>query len=394
MTKPLISILVPIYNVEKYLPQCLDSLVNQTLKSIEIICLNDGSTDSSLEILESYAAKDDRIVIIDKPNSGYGDSMNLGLAAAKGKYIGIVESDDWIELDAFEKLTRMAENNSVDVVRANYFHNKNHKDEKYYYVDINDTGRVIDPEYHTWIFYQAPAIWSAIYRREFLEENDIKFLPTPGASYQDTGFNFKIWATTHRAYFTVEAFLHYRLDNEASSVNSAGKVLNIQYEYQEIENYLREHDLWEKYAPMVQGTKFGAYFWNIFRLAPNLLPEFIEKVKPEYLAAREDGLLYEHFFNSKDQWNLMNYILDHSTRETISYIRRLDRKMRRRKLVKKLWLKTHPNYRKQKELSLLIKESFAENATLRAEFEELRCKYTTLKAQSNHKEKEDVAAKD
>ena len=86
-----VSVLVPIYNVEEFLPECLDSLVNQTLREIEIICINDGSKDDSLKILKEYASKDKRIKIIDKKNTGYGDSMNQGLKKATGEYVGIVE---------------------------------------------------------------------------------------------------------------------------------------------------------------------------------------------------------------------------------------------------------------------------------------------------------------
>lgn len=372
MSSPAVSILVPIYNVERYLDQCLQSLVNQTLENIEIICLNDGSTDGSLKIIKKYAKADRRIVVVDKPNSGYGDSMNQGLKKAKGKYIGIVESDDYIELDAFEKLYHLAEANQVDVVRANYYHNKHNQDEKNYYININDAGRVVDPARHTWIFYQAPAIWSAIYRRKFLQEHAIEFLPTPGASYQDTGFNFKVWATAKRAYFTTEAFLHYRLDNEASSVNNPGKVLNVQYEYQEIEKYLKKHHLWQQFAPMMQGTKFGAYFWNIYRLTPKLLPEFLEAVKSEYQEAKEAGLLYENFFNDAEQWGLMNYLLNHSIAQTVNYIRVGRIRHKTREVVKKIWLKTHPSYRKQKELSMLIKEAYAQNAVLEAKLNAMK----------------------
>ena len=94
-----VSVLVPIYNVEKYLDKCLQSLCNQTLQEMEIICINDGSTDSSRQIIERYAKIDKRIVVIDKKNTGYGNSMNVGLDRASGEYIGIVESDDFIEPD-------------------------------------------------------------------------------------------------------------------------------------------------------------------------------------------------------------------------------------------------------------------------------------------------------
>ena len=106
---PMVSLLIPIYNVERYLEECLDSAVNQTLKDIEIICINDGSTDSSPDIIRRYMANDGRVRMIDKANSGYGSSMNMGLDAATGKYIGILESDDYLELDALEVMVAAAE---------------------------------------------------------------------------------------------------------------------------------------------------------------------------------------------------------------------------------------------------------------------------------------------
>lgn len=120
-SKVCVSVLVPIYNVEKYLSQCLDSLCAQTLKNIEFICINDGSTDNSGNILEKYAKNDSRFKIITKPNSGYGDSMNVGLEAATGEYIGIVESDDFAEPNMFEKLYKAAKNNNLDIVKSNCF---------------------------------------------------------------------------------------------------------------------------------------------------------------------------------------------------------------------------------------------------------------------------------
>jgi glycosyltransferase involved in cell wall biosynthesis len=103
-----VSILVPICNVEKFLGKCLCSIVNQTLTDIEIICINDGSKDQSLEIIKKFVKDDQRIVVIDKPNSGYGDSMNKGMGIAKGEYIGIVESDDFINANMFDELYSLA----------------------------------------------------------------------------------------------------------------------------------------------------------------------------------------------------------------------------------------------------------------------------------------------
>ena len=118
---PKVSVVVPVYNVEKYLEQCLDSIVNQTLKDIEIICVDDGSTDKSGEILDKYVTEDDRVKVIHKKNSGYGNSMNIGFDAAQGEYIGIIESDDYAELNMFESLYECAVENNLDVVKSEYF---------------------------------------------------------------------------------------------------------------------------------------------------------------------------------------------------------------------------------------------------------------------------------
>jgi glycosyltransferase involved in cell wall biosynthesis len=122
MSTPKVSVVIPCYNVEKYLRQCLDSVVNQTLKELEIICVNDGSTDSTLDIIKEYAAKDPRVSYIDKPNAGYGDSMNKGFDQATGEYIGIIESDDYADLDMFEKLYTCAKEHDLDAVKAGFYY--------------------------------------------------------------------------------------------------------------------------------------------------------------------------------------------------------------------------------------------------------------------------------
>ena len=113
-----VSIIVPVYNVEKFLEKCLDSLINQTLKDIEIICVNDGSTDNSLNILKSFSEKDSRIIIINKQNEGPSVARNTGMKIAKGEYIGFVDSDDWVDLDFYEKLYNSAINNGADISTA------------------------------------------------------------------------------------------------------------------------------------------------------------------------------------------------------------------------------------------------------------------------------------
>ena len=370
--------LIPIYNVEKYLHQCLDSIVNQTLHEIQIICLNDGSTDDSPKIINEYANRDPRIKVINKKNSGYGDSMNRGLAAARGEYIGIVESDDFIELDAFEKLYNLAKEYDADVVRGNYYHFKDGKNKKYKYINIGDTHKLVDPAKTPWIFYQAPAIWSAIYKLDFIKENNISFLPTPGASYQDTGFNFKVWASTQKAVFTEATFLHYRLDNESSSVNNPGKVFNVCNEYAEIEKYLKKNNLYERFKKILQATKFGAYYWNIYRLSPKLRGDFVDKIRVEFISARNDGLLDQSFFPDKKQWKVLNYIINNDTQDAIRYINRAEQLTRfssgTKRRLKNLLTTVNPLYRKQLEINKLINELYDENAELKSKLDALEHK--------------------
>lgn len=280
-----VSIVIPIYNVERYLRQCLDSVVNQTLREIEIICVNDGSKDTSLSIIEEYAAKDERVRIIDKPNSGYGNSMNCGFDMATGEYIGIVESDDYADPDMFEKLYACAKENDLDVAKAGFY---------YYYSIPKDVStpepiataamckRVFCPtqlgslDKITSFFNIKPTIWSAIYRREFIRECGIRFNETPGASYQDLGFTFKVWARAKRVKLLRECFLHYRQDNETSSINSPGKVYCVYDEYCEIDRFLSESDGNVDMLRRVKARlKYDSYIWNYERLGEGLREEWI-----------------------------------------------------------------------------------------------------------------------
>lgn len=309
--QPKVSILVPIYNVEQYLSQCLLSLVNQTLRDIEIICINDGSTDHSLQIIQQFSSKDSRIVVINKLNSGYGDSMNYGIRQAKGEYVGIVESDDWIDLGAFEKLYQVAKLNQADVVKANYYRETSSGEStKVNEIAPVDANKVFSPLDQKQVFSYAPAIWSAIYRREFLDKYHLNFLPTAGASYQDISFNFKVWALAKRAVLLDEAFLHYRIDNANSSVNNPGKVYCVVEEYAEVERFLRESGLFERLSGELEVAKFLSYHWNLQRLAPSLAKEFYARFRAEFIADSQAGLLKKSDF-SKKNWLALQSILKH-----------------------------------------------------------------------------------
>ena len=224
---PKVSVLVPIYNVEKYLRECLDSIAKQTLKNIEVICINDGSTDGSLAIINDYVQKDSRFCVIDKPNGGYGSALNRGLDIANGKYIGIIDSDDVILPDMFETLYYNANLHSLDFIRSDYYHwipNVEPEIRRYCTsLKSNYYNKVYCPIETPQHIYNAVLTCSGLYRLDFLKENSICYRETPGAAFQDHGFWFQVTVLAKRAMYINKSYYLYRYDNPNSSIN-AGRI--------------------------------------------------------------------------------------------------------------------------------------------------------------------------
>lgn len=336
--KPKVSVLVPIYNVETYLKQCLDSLINQTLKDIEFICINDGSTDSSAQILLEYSAKDNRIKVINKENSGYGATMNIGLNAASGEYIGIVEPDDYVDKNMFEDLYNIANNNSLDVVKSDFYFytGTNNRARKAGKIKKQNTGKVMSVKDDLSILKIMPSIWSAIYKKDFLQENAIRFLETPGASYQDTSFAFKSLAAAKRLMFTDKAYLYYRQDNENSSVKSKSKVYAICSEWEEISEFINKRpELKEIVNDALICNQFNAYRWNVLRIADNYKEEFIEKYSQTFKAYLENGEINKNFYK-KDNKKELDLLLNNKA-EYLKYIDKLSIKQKAKEQRQKLF---------------------------------------------------------
>ena len=243
---PKVSIIIPTYNVENYLRECMESVVRQTLHDIEIICINDGSTDNSLAILKEYAEKDERVILIDKMNEGYGVGMNIGLDKATGEYIGIVEPDDFVPLSMYEDLYNVAKQNDLDFVKADFYrftgsgknlkltYNQLSKDKNYY-------NKVLDPKNNIEVFKFIMNTWSGIYNRDFLNKYHIRHNETPGASFQDNGFWFQTFCWAKRMYFVNKPFYMNRRDNINSSVHNRQKVYCASEEYKYIKKFLDDH---------------------------------------------------------------------------------------------------------------------------------------------------------
>ncbi|WP_077597885.1 glycosyltransferase [Olsenella urininfantis] len=305
---PLLSVLVPICNVERYLRQCLLSLKSQSFQDFEAILLNDGSTDSSGAIAHELAEGDSRLHVVDKPNSGYGSTLNLGLSLARGRYVGFLESDDIMCEGALESLMSAAVENDCDLVRGGFslYWSSGPRDLMQHPFAPDLIGRVLDPRVEPRLYLCRPAIWSGVFRRSFLEENDILFLETPGASYQDTSFAFKTYAAARRAFFLDLPVIRYRQDNEGSSVRSQGKVYMVKGEFDEIDRWLgaraeREHASDLSLASLV--ARYNAYLWNVDRIAGEFRAEFMRSMAEEFRALDASGRIE---WARLDGWRALN----------------------------------------------------------------------------------------
>lgn len=279
---PKVSVILPIYNTEEYLYEAMESVVNQTLKEIEIICVNDGSTDNSLNIIKEYSSNDSRIKVIDGPNGGYGKAMNKGLNAATGEYIGILEPDDYVSLDMFEKLYDCAKANALDFVKADFYRFKTDEDGSKHlnYNRIcklnNDIyNKVVNTSEDLSTFLFIMNTWSGIYSRSFLENNKIRHNETPGASYQDNGFWFQTFCLAERSMFIDVPLYRNRRDNPNSSMSNPKKVYCTIEEYNFIRSFLEKHDILEKYKEIYEVKKWHNCVGTLSRISSIYKYEYV-----------------------------------------------------------------------------------------------------------------------
>ena len=227
---------MPSLNVSKYIDECLNSVLNQTLKDIEIIAVDAGSTDGTLEIIESYAAKDNRIKIINADKKSYGYQMNLGLAAAIGEYVGIVETDDMIEPNMYEVLVKYADEYELDYAKGYARAFVELTNGGRYYFDIDryivpkgTVGTVINPSKMPELLLMVYHIWLGVYRRSFL--HDVRFNETAGAAYQDIGFILQTLPKATRAISVDMPVYQYRQGHIGASVYNPKGMHYIKDEY-------------------------------------------------------------------------------------------------------------------------------------------------------------------
>lgn len=227
LPRPPISVIVPVYNTEKYLRQCVDSILAQTFKDLEIILVDDGSADRCPQICDEYAAADPRVRVIHQPNGGLGKAYNRGIAAARGEYIGLVESDDWIEPNMYEKLYREAVCAQTDLVKCDFWKYNSFQspaDEPYYQnlrIELSEMapeGTTLTIDKCPLLLIRHPSIWAALYHKSLLKK--IHFVESASAAYQDFSFGMETLCRAKRLRVIYDRLLHYRSEPLQNSSNT------------------------------------------------------------------------------------------------------------------------------------------------------------------------------
>lgn len=281
-----VSVIMPMMNVRKYIRECMDSVINQTLKEIEIICVDAYSTDGSREIVEEYAQKDPRVRLVNDDKGSTGYSNNTGIKMASGKYVAILETDDYAAPSMYETLYSIGEKENCDVVRADY---------KVFWGDGKERifldkpivcepdmyGRILSAKENKKLFLNDMSTWAGIYRRSFLLKNQIWHNETPGASYQDNGFWFQVTASADRICYVPVSGYRYRLDNPGSSVHDPKKTFAICDEFDFIQKNLEEKGVFEDYCSIFVYMKYIRYISSFYRLHENLKIRFLNRFRRE-----------------------------------------------------------------------------------------------------------------
>lgn len=307
--KPILSVIMPSLNVGRYIAECLESVVRQTLENIEIIVVDAGSADDTLRIVMSYAAEDKRIRIVHSDKKSYGYQLNLGISKASGRYIGIVETDDYIEPNMYESLVRVALEEDADYVKGNaeMFLLRNGllvtREITSYPKDKAQGMVAVNPSQNPHLWFDDPFVWTGIYRRAFVCQ--YAFRETPGAAFQDISFLFRIIRNANKGVYVPKIFYHYRQDNAAASSYNDKSMDYVRSEY----SYIK--DMYTNLAPewiyiyyrrmamhalnRINFMVYGGRFWDGAQSS-------IEWLQKELFHAIDQGILTHDSYERREEW--------------------------------------------------------------------------------------------
>lgn len=258
---PKVSVIVPVYNVEEYLDKCLDSLVNQTLNDIEFIIVNDGTTDNSEQIILKYKEKyPSKIVYLKKENGGLSDARNFGMPYAKGDYIAFLDSDDYVELDTYEKLYNRAIQTDADMVECDFYWE--YSDKK-----IHDTSANYKDESDMYANARVVA-WNKLYKKDLIINSGIKF--PKGLRYEDLEFFYKILPQLKKIELINEPLIHYVQRDDSITYVQNEKTADIFAILDNIINYYKWINLYNEYNQELEYMYVRILFGSSFKRMLNI----------------------------------------------------------------------------------------------------------------------------
>lgn len=280
-----LSIIVPVYNVEKYIKECIDSILNQSFQDFELILVNDGSTDSSGKICNEYSKKDDRIEVIHKDNGGLSSARNAGIEKAKGLYIGFVDSDDWIHENMYSHMIDYANIQNADIVVCNIMSMRKNGNE-IPYTNIKYDISFTREEAMSELFKNEIILFSAcnkIFRREIFDGLRYK----EGIILEDMDLSYKLFNKANKVYYIHNPYYHYRY-NDAS-------ILRSKFNLTRLDEYMVRKEMYEFYRSEIPEIADLVYYYlcdiGSFLFASICNNSILNKTKYSYLIAYDINIL-------------------------------------------------------------------------------------------------------
>lgn len=312
-----VSVIIPVFNMELYLEQCLNSCQNSTLKDLEFICINDGSTDNSLAILQKYAANDSRFKIYSQPNQGQGIARNNALKLVTGEYIAFVDPDDWVETTLFEKAYQCAKLHQADVVQFNYVEYRENKKKfkpislekkfkKEYCCNLKKAGKYTPSNIPYGLFYNLyNQVWNRLYKTDFIRQHNIHFSTTRNG--EDHLFTIGVFVSTPVVYYLRDYLYTYRVRMGSSCHQWSEKDIDYTFDnIKQIQNYLVQHNLLKQYQTAFEDYCIQNLYWVKISLLSQAIPAY-EKQVASFLAphqfAKYQQLCQGPSSSRKHYWN-------------------------------------------------------------------------------------------
>lgn len=319
-----VSVIIPSLNSIAYYDECIKSVMKQSLKELEIICVDANSTDGTLELIKKYQKEDERIKLIISDKKSYGYQMNLGIAVANGEYVGIVESDDYIKEDMYKRLYEVAKENDCDIVKSDFFI---FTDTRIDYEKVSHFGEFYNTRMNALenlkLFWTNGINQIGICRLGLFGINQIVLNETPGASYQDNGLFFQLFCFAKSIYFLNEAFYMLRRDNPNSSIKSKEKVYMACLEYDYIRNFLQKHPNFESLvAPICAYHRYGNYIFTLERIDDKYKKDFLKRFREDFMKIIYNGELKESLY-TPTQLRIIREIVEDSDAYYYTYIQPL-----------------------------------------------------------------------